>query len=75
MKHCEEILAFGRQDTLLVRGAVKHLNIELLRDIIHRGDLVRPCAVVDDQAVGIRLVVLVREEPYSLDKAALDLDK
>ena len=61
-------MTFGRQDALLVAGAVKHLNVELLWNGVHRGDLVCPCAVVDDQAIRVCRVIFVREEAHSLDK-------
>jgi len=66
---------FRREDTLLVAGAVDELDIELLRDGVNCGDLVRPCAVVNDHAVGVRHVLLVCEEAHSLDECAFYLSE
>jgi hypothetical protein len=66
-------LTFGREDALLVTGAVDQLNVELLWDGVDRGDLVRPCAIVDDQPVRVGCVLLVCEEAYSLDECTFHL--
>ena len=73
MKNYEKRFTFRREDTLLVAGAVDELDIELLRDGVNCGDLVRPCAVVNDHAVGVRHVLLVCEEAHSLDKCTFHL--
>ena len=75
MKNYEKRFTFRREDTLLVAGAVDELDIELLRDGVNCGDLVRPCAVVDDHAVGVRHVLLVCEEAHSLDECAFYLSE
>jgi hypothetical protein len=71
--NCEKRLTFGREDALLVTGAVDQLNVELLWDGVDRGDLVRPCAIVDDQPVRVGCVLLVCEEAYSLDECTFHL--
>ena len=57
--NCEKRLTFGREDALLVAGAVDQLNVELLWNGIDCRDLVRPCAIVDDQPVRVGCVLLV----------------
>jgi len=69
----EKGITFGREDTLLVMGAVDQLNIELLWDGVDRGDLVCPCTIVDNQPVRVGCVVLVCEEAYSLDECTFHL--
>ena len=71
--NCEKRLTFGREDTLLVAGAVDQLNVELLWNGIDCRDLVRPCAIVDDQPIRVGCVLLVCEEAYSLDERTFHL--
>jgi hypothetical protein len=56
-------------------GAVDQLDIELLRDSVNCGDLVCPCAVMDDHAVGVRCILPICEEAHSLDECAFDLSE
>ena len=73
MKNYEKRFTFRREDTLLVAGAVDQLDVELLRDGVNRGDLVRPCAIVDDHAIRVRCILLICEEAHSLDKCTFHL--
>ena len=56
-------------------SSVQHLGIELLWDGVDGGYLVRPCAVVNDQAVRVYRTLLIREEAYSLDECTFDLSE
>lgn len=64
---------FGGEDALVIAGAVDELDVELLGDGVHGGDLVRPRAVVDDQPIGVGRVLLVREEADPLHECAFHL--
>lgn len=54
-------------------SGVDELDVELLGDGVHGGDLVRPRAVVDDQPIGVGRVLLVREEADPLHECAFHL--
>jgi hypothetical protein len=75
MKNRQKRFTFRREDTLLVVGTVDQLNIELLRDGVKCGDLVCPCAFMDDHAIGVCHILLVCEESHCLDECAFDLSE
>ena len=59
----------------LTARAVEELDIELLRDGVHCRNLVCPCAIIDDQTVGVGYVLFVCEEPYPLHECTFNLSK
>jgi hypothetical protein len=75
--HAREIASFTfrGEDMFLIARAVIELDVELFRDGVHCWDLVCPCPVVDDQAVGVSCVLFVCEESYPLHECTFNLSK